>query len=274
MVIQYPPRPELSHFISKISLIRYEFDRSRLGPTNPFPPQPEQCLYFYPYDRVRCRNYANQTLEELPHSILVGPQLHRVDLTMGHNMLVIIVWFLPGAMHRLLRVPMDEMLGRPIDSTLLLGKEIDLVSEQLNNTIDFTVMIKIVESYLLKKAKGLKGTLPVEQVLASIIQNKSTPDVDSLARQACVSNRQLERQFKERTGMPPKVFLRLIRFSKAWLIREKDSDISWMKIAHACDYADQMHMVRDFKDFAGVTPGILQSDLERSSLRLQGTTID
>lgn len=72
--------------------------------------------------------------------------------------------------------------------------------------------------------------------------------------------------------MPPKMFLRLVRFSRAWIMREKSPAISWSKIAHTCNYSDQMHMIRDFKDFAGVTPGILQSDLEKSPLRLQGAT--
>ena len=72
--------------------------------------------------------------------------------------------------------------------------------------------------------------------------------------------------------MPPKLFMRLVRFSKAWVMREKNQDISWLSIAHACHYADQMHMIRDFKDFAGVTPSLLQADLEKSNLRLQSTS--
>ena len=57
-------------------------------------------------------------------------------------------------------------------------------------------------------------------------------------------------------------------------MREKNEDISWIKIAHACDYAAQMHMIRDFKDFVGVTPTLLQPSLEQSKLRLQPTSSD
>ena len=98
--------------------------------------------------------------------------------------------------------------------------------------------------------------------------------MDQLAKEACVGVRQLERQFLERTGMSPKLFIRLVRFSRAWVMREKNKDISWLSIAHTCNYADQMHMIRDFKDFVGVTPTTLQTFLEQSALRLQASSFD
>jgi AraC-like DNA-binding protein len=197
-----------------------------------------------------------------------------VDLTMGRDMLVIMVGFQPGAMHRLLRIPMNEILDIPIESALVLGREIEEVTEQLQQAAGLEQMVNVIEQYLLKKVKCLKSMLPFEEVLIHMLQQKNLVNVDQLAKQACVSVRQLERQFKERTGMPPKLFIRLVRFSKAWVMREKNKDISWLKIAHACDYSDQMHMIRDFKDFVGVTPQILQFSLEQTSLRLQASTFD
>lgn len=270
----FKPCPELKHFVSRIMISRFQLNPTQLGPTSPFPPQPEHCLYFYPYNRVICRHYASNSTDTVPHSILVGPQLSRVDLTMGHDMLVIMVGFQPGAMHRLLRIPMTEMLNLHLDATSILGREIEEVTEQLNEAPGIDNMVLIIEQYLLKKVKCLKAALPFETVLLQMLEQKKLVNVDELAKQACVSVRQLERQFKERTGIPPKLFIRLVRFSKAWIMREKNKDLSWLQIAHACDYADQMHMIRDFKDFVGVTPKILQFSLEQTSLRLQGASFD
>jgi AraC-like DNA-binding protein len=270
----YKPRPELQHLVSRIMVNSFQLDATNPRPTNPFPPQPEPCLYFYPHDKVLCRNYANGSTDELPQSHLVGPQLSRVDLTMGYNMLVIMVGFQPGGMHRLLRIPMHEMRERSFDSTLILGNEIQMITEQLAEVTDSDKMIEIIELYLLRKARGLKRMIPIEEVLMRMLEQKNMVNVDQLAKQACVSIRQLERQFKERTGMPPKVFSRLVRFSRAWVMHEKRPDLSWLHIAHSCDYADQMHMIRDFKEFAGVTPGVLQSALEKSPLRLQASSHD
>ena len=271
---QYKPRPELQCLISRIVISQFQPYDNNLPISIPFPPQPEHCLYFYPYDKVTCQNYANDTINVLPQSILVGPQLSRVDLTMGSTMLVILVGFHPGGMHRLLRIPMEELLGSSFDSTVLLGREIARVTEQLNETTDLEMMSDIVQRYLLQKVKNLKRELPVEQILVQMIRNRQMINVDQLARQASISVRQLERQFKERIGLPPKLFSQLVRFSRAWIMKEKNADISWLSIAHSCDYADQMHMIRDFKYFAGVTPGILERHLERTPFRLQAATFN
>ncbi len=267
---QHTPHPALRHFVRSIVIDNFQLDASCPRPVSPFPPQPEHRLYFYPYNKIICRNYADNTSCEMPHSIIVGPQLSRVDLTMGYNMLVVMVNFQPGGLHRLLRIPMHEILDLPLDASLILGKEIVDVTEQLTQATDHEKMITILEQFLLRKAKALKPILPFETVLEQMLASRQITNVDQLAKQACVSNRQLERQFKERTGLPPKVFTRLVRFSNAWVLREQKAHLSWSSIAHLCGYADQMHMIRDFKDFAGVSPRILQSELEKSHLRLQG----
>lgn len=207
---------------------------------------------------------------QMPGAMLVGPQLSRVDLTMGSRMLVIMVGFRPGALHRLLRIPMHELLNLPLDAKLIFGSEVDDVSEQLQGATGFAQMVEIVERFLLRKSHLLKPALPLEAVLANL---KAEGPISQLAAQACVSIRQLERQFNERIGMTPKTYARLLRFSRAWILHERFPQLPWISIAHSCHYADQMHLIRDFKAFTGVSPRQLQGP-DADSLRLQAETFD
>jgi AraC-like DNA-binding protein len=92
--------------------------------------------------------------------------------------------------------------------------------------------------------------------------------IDQLASDACLSTLQFERVFQQRIGLPPKYFSRLVRFSHAWIIKEQQPGISWIKIAYECAYFDQMHLIRDFQEFAGVNPTFIESELLKSPVKI------
>ena len=62
---------------------------------------------------------------------------------------------------------------------------------------------------------------------------------------------------------------RIIRFSKAYRMREMNESISWTAIAHLAGYFDQMHLIRDFKVFTGVLPTMVDKELSQTPSRLQ-----
>ncbi len=255
-------------------LFHYRFDTPRGARVYPYPPLPEHSLIFYPNSKVTCRNYFKDDSFELPSSIFIGPQVTRVDLTMGDDLLVILVLFAPGGLHRLLGVPMHEMLGFPFDTELFLGREIQEVNEKLFETTDYYQKILIVENYLLKKARKLKPILPFDKALYGISSYSKKLSVDQISQEACISVRQLERQFKERIGVPPKTYTKLVRLSKAWKLFENNPQITWSQIAYLCNYADQMHLIRDFKEFTGTTPKALQEILQKTDLRIQAESFE
>jgi AraC-like DNA-binding protein len=55
-------------------------------------------------------------------------------------------------------------------------------------------------------------------------------------------------------GMSPKMLVRIARFQRALRMKSANSG-SWAAVAHKLDYFDQMHMIRNFKAFAGEAPG-------------------
>jgi len=77
--------------------------------------------------------------------------------------------------------------------------------------------------------------------------------VARIARQIGMSTRQFERKSLEYFGLPPATLSRIARFQRA-LALGSSQDISWLEVAHAADYYDQMHMIRDFRAFAGGPP--------------------
>jgi AraC-like DNA-binding protein len=72
-------------------------------------------------------------------------------------------------------------------------------------------------------------------------------------------SRQIERKFLRHVGISPKAFARIARFRRL-LARvgvgtgTRAAQTRWADLAADCGYADQPHMVREFRAFAGITP--------------------
>lgn len=78
--------------------------------------------------------------------------------------------------------------------------------------------------------------------------------IDAMASAAGLSGRQLERVFLREVGLAPKRFARIVRFQAVLRARTEGEAASWAAIAHDLGYTDQAHLVRDFREFAGVPP--------------------
>jgi AraC-like DNA-binding protein len=60
--------------------------------------------------------------------------------------------------------------------------------------------------------------------------------------------------FNDQVGMTPKVFCRVRRFQRV-LSQIQRHDARWAELAADCGFYDQAHLIRDFREFCGMTPG-------------------
>ncbi len=264
------PHPSLKEWVNNIMISRVDFDNSKPRPVFPFPPFPEQSLFFYPGDRISVDRYGKNGINEAPPCIIGGPRTERMNLHFGYRHHVIKVSFQPGGLYRLLGIPMQELLGnRGIDARDVWGNEINFILEQLGEADSFYNMKSIIEQFLLSKSYKLKQRLPIDPVMLLMLKGGGLIRIERLAYEASLSNRQFERVFRNRIGLSPKFFSRLVRFSRAWVIKESRPHINWLQLAHECGYFDQMHFIRDFKEFAGSNPSQIEAALRETPVSLK-----
>jgi AraC-like DNA-binding protein len=77
--------------------------------------------------------------------------------------------------------------------------------------------------------------------------------VESVAEQLGVTARHLRRAFAESVGIGPKEFARTVRLQRA--IRNAATSTDWGRIAADAGYYDQAHLIADFRELVGLTPG-------------------
>jgi AraC-like DNA-binding protein len=264
----YEPHPALKGFVNNIMFHEVNVNAAQQQLNFSIPPLPENCLFFYVRDRSDAEDTATNRKETLSSSIIVGPHTNRHIMTLGRNHLMIKVGFQPGGLYRFLGIPMSELLCQDSFNVRdLLGNEINEVNDQLQEAVSFSKMKMIIESFLLRYVHKLKQPLPIDEVLSLLIKERGLIKIDQLASDACLSIRQFERVFQQRIGLPPKHFSRLVRFSQAWIMKEQQPGISWIKVAHECGYYDQMHLIRDFQKFAGVSPSSIEAELSESPVK-------
>lgn len=265
----YEPHPALKGFVNNIMIHEMKVEAKESPHSFSIPPLPDQSLMFYVKDRAAVGDTTTKKTETLSASIVIGPNVNQHDITPGRDHLVISVVFQPGGLYRFIGIPMNELLNKDaFDGIELLGNEINEVNDQLREADSFRQMKIIVENFLLKRVHKLKQTLPIDHVLMLLVQERGLIKIDQLASKACLSTRQFERVFQQRIGLPPKHFSRLVRFSQAWLIKERHPAISWTQIAYECGYFDQMHLIRDFQEFTGVNPSTIGFELLKSPVKI------
>lgn len=72
--------------------------------------------------------------------------------------------------------------------------------------------------------------------------------------QIALSHRQFIQVFRTDVGMTPKRFCRVRRFLEIVQRTARTDQVNWAEIALACGYADQSHLTREFREFAGLSP--------------------
>ncbi|MGI4884583.1 MAG: helix-turn-helix domain-containing protein [Janthinobacterium lividum] len=267
----YPPaaalRPFVQHYL--VAHVRTA-DGLPLPAPKPQPPTPYQSLYFYPRDEVCNFHYGQGRALRSPRSILVGPQVSRVDLNFAADHLVVCVACKPGGLHRLLGVPVKELFDFAVDSRAVLGPAVDEVADRLAETTDYGRMVAVVEAYLLRAARRVAGApRPLDALLPQLLSGWVARPVARLAHEVCLSPRQFERNFFERVGMGPKLYARIARFDQAFRLKEQQPALDWLAVAVQTGYYDYRHLLRDFKAFAGVTPPqLLAADAAHNRLVL------
>ena len=183
----------------------------------------------------------------------------------------------PLGAHRLLGTAMHELANRVVDLDDLLGPASARLSEQLAEAPRWAERLALVEAELAPRLADAEQAAPdVDWALRRLAADERTAVGDLCAEIGC-SRRHLERRFRDRVGLSPAAYGRVVRFERAvaridsrrrapW--RDSDGDGlpaergRWGELALECGYFDQAHMNRDFRAFAGATPGQLAAGLE------------
>lgn len=263
------PHPALREFVACIFTVENIVEEGETCVFSPYPPTPQSSIIFYIRDRTEIKRKGVNSLIQLPYCILTGQQTERINTKAGKNHLMVYVGFKPGAMFRLFGIPMSHFIDRELDGMDLYGHEISEIMEQLNEASGWKELVNIVETFLISKLKKGKRTDPFDFAIQEIVKRDGNIGMDEVAALSCLSFRQFERKCKEKIGIPPKLYARITRFSRAYRMREVNPTFSWTGLAHSSGYFDQMHMIRDFKEFTGVTPTGMDNELSKTIYKLQ-----
>ncbi len=248
------PPPDVQEFIQLYRIVHLQFNANEPVPFKAYPPRPEHCLAFYPYDTETIHyQQSNKTVANIP-VVLYGQFTQVTNRIIGRQFLVFQVVFYPGALYRLTGIAATQLTNQYTNADLFFSNSIHLVNEQLYHATTYNAMLQIINCFIRQLIKRpSKPALPVDTASRLLLSNEKS-SIDQLARQACLSSKQLERKFKERTGINPKLYERIIRFDKAFRLKNSKPQYDWLRIAMACGYHDYQHLSKEYKDFTGLTP--------------------
>lgn len=264
----YSPRPGLESFVQAICIVGHSFSPTDTwSPLYTYMPIHTRFLCFFLGDPIMVKKDAGK-FKKRARAIIIGPQLTPVTLNMGKRQLNVVVVLRPCGLYRLTGIPMHEIVDRDFDAREVFGKEIEIVLDKLLNSIDNDRKNRIVQEYLLSKISKLKPIQTIDRIMHNLVRLKGNLAMDYLSSQACISIRQMQRHCAQRIGFSPKLFSKLVRFSAAYKYKEINLASTWTEIAFLHNYFDQMHLIKDFRQFTGVSPGGLNKTELSHSIRL------
>lgn len=161
--------------------------------------------------------------------------------------------FTPVGAYSLLGVPMDELTGRVVDLDDLPGfREL---SERVAERPTWDGRFALIDRFLLDRLE--RGPRPADEVAFAwqrLVATRGSLPIGALAEEVGWSRRHLVAKFRQQVGLPPKTIARILRFQHL-LERLRGGPVDLTRLAAECGYYDQSHLNRDFREFAGITPG-------------------
>lgn len=195
--------------------------------------------------------------KQLPDAFLFGQSTTHGKLDLSGDLAATGICFYPQALKTLFGLNATLLT----DSCTGIGDlyQHNPLSDQLAEIELPQERIKLLSDFLVAELKKRKAeNKEMDYALELIFHSKGAISVKTLCEKLFLTERTFERRFKEYVGIGPKLFSRICRFQSSLKQFQGKDYQSFSDIVFANEYADQSHVIRSFKEFAGISPTKLQ----------------
>jgi AraC-like DNA-binding protein len=164
------------------------------------------------------------------------------------------VRFRPGGLSRFVSLDAAEVIDARVDLANFWGQLAQEAWHRLGeaNPAD---RVRLLQELLGARANGRIQTDPfIRHCVTRIEIARGGLRIGDLEKSTGLGSRQLERKFARQLGISLKTFARVVRFKAVVAAAAGPDPLDWAGLAVDFGYADQPHLVREFKVFSGLTP--------------------
>jgi len=193
--------------------------------------------------------------QKLTKLSLYGQSVEPTQLDLTGNFAGVGICFYPDALKVLFGLSAFELTDTCMDMDALSPVREHRLLQRLLQAPSATLFEPLFRYLSTHLQRNEPATDPmVAHALNAIIREDGNLSLRRLQESLRVSERSLERRFKESVGVSPKLFTRICRFQAALNQLKNGHYDKLSTIAFDNGYADHSHFTRTFKEFTGILP--------------------
>jgi AraC-like DNA-binding protein len=198
---------------------------------------------------------SSEGIESLPNSFLYGQISQFKDLYLHGETSLIVVVFQPLGINQLTGISANELVNNIVRIEDIFGFRGLEIQEKLYEKVDFQDKIELLNTFFreIYDRKNFSNPWLIQNSLDFIVKNKGNISILQLVKYTGYTERHIERKFVETVGLSPKKFSNIIKLH-SFLKYLKGDAKNFTTIAYEAGYADQSHLIKEFKKYTGITP--------------------
>jgi AraC-like DNA-binding protein len=184
-------------------------------------------------------------------TVVIGNMTRPIEVMNSGHVDMLGVRFRPGGMSHWIKAPLVELTDARVSLNDLF-KATDSLNIYSLKAKTLQQRISMLNNFFLKSSISA-NVKPWQSCLDQITKTKGNVSIRKISEEIHISQKQLERKFKEHVGLTPKQLSIVLRFRE---LRERlqQQPVDLLQLAVHLNYSDHAHLTKSFKSMAGITP--------------------
>jgi AraC-like DNA-binding protein len=191
-----------------------------------------------------------KTVQATCGAIFAGPHGRSTGLDTKEQRQLIAVEFKHAGAASFFPMPLMDVCDQVIGLDLVWGRDGRLLRERLCEKLTASEKFALLEAKLLERLKS-----DLDPAIAAAVKFlEHGVSVLATASRVGLLPKTFGRHFCHQVGLNPKRFWRVRRMQRVIASVQRPARLDWCAIAAKYGYADQAHLIHDFRDLTGITP--------------------
>jgi AraC-like DNA-binding protein len=192
---------------------------------------------------IACKN-------ELIDMQVVGVMTRPQEVALAAGTFLLGVRFQPGMAGACLGCDLQSLNDRTVSLRSIVGDAATRFARCFSRNGPVEAKTSAIE----KGLTSLPALNNIQTAIGLLVGRQGQLSLPDFAALADVGPRQLRRLCLRHSGLAPKHLARILRFRHI-AARLRNGESNMAELALSCGYCDQAHMIREFRNLAGISPG-------------------